>query len=361
MRVLQLITRAELGGSQRYVAELAKRQRECGFEVELASGTLGWLNDQRECFTRVHHIPDLVREIAPAHDSAALAHLLRFLRRRRYDVVHTHCSKAGFLGRIAAAAVGVPVVAHTSHGTILSESISTGRRALYWAAEQTAALVTHRLFAVSRTDQELLRRSLRTRASALRVMTIVPGYIRRMPAAWRLSEESRWDLVAIGNLYVNKAYDVLLPAVARVARAHPRLRLTIFGEGPERPALEAQLERLSLRPRVRMAGRIVDAASSLARAGAYVLPSRKEGLPLALLEAMATGAPIVATDVGAVREALGPSAPLARADDPDDLARRLDELLSSDAHRLALASAARASFERLLPADDPGVTPLMYA
>ena len=361
MRILQLITRGELGGAQRYVAELARRQRALGFEVELATGTLGWLSDQRDCFDRIHHLPDLIREISPARDSAALASLVRFLRRRRYDVVHTHCSKAGFLGRIAAAAVGVTVVAHTSHGTILSESISRRRRAMYWMAEQAAALVTHRLFAVSRTDRDLLRRSLRTRADALRVMTIVPGYIREMPAAWSLREDSRWDLVAIGNLYANKGYDTLLPAVATLRDRYPHLRLTIFGEGPERASLESQIERLGLREHVRLPGQVTAVASRIAGSGVYVLPSRKEGLPLALLEAMATGAPIAATDVGAVREVLGPNATLARAERPDDLVRVIDALLSSDDRRMAMALAARASFEQLLPADDPLSARVMYA
>jgi glycosyltransferase involved in cell wall biosynthesis len=92
-----------------------------------------------------------------------------------------------------------------------------------------------------------------------------------------------------------------------------------------------------------------------------VLPSRKEGLPLALLEAMATGVPIVATDVGAVREVVGPDVALARPVDPGSLVRILDDLLSSDERRLAQAHAGRTAFERLLPRDDPSRTPSMYA
>src|SRR5207237_8907760 len=100
--------------------------------------------------------------------------VVRFVRRGGYDVLHTHVSKAGILGRLAARLAEVPIVAHTSHGFILTEALSPARRAVYWTAEQLAALVTDRLFAVSETDRAVLRRNLRTRPDALRVMTIIP-------------------------------------------------------------------------------------------------------------------------------------------------------------------------------------------
>ena len=361
MRVLQLITRSELGGAQRYVAELARRQRACGFDVELATGRLGWLSSQEGCFVRIHRIPDLVREISPARDLSALFGLVRFLRRERFDVVHTHCNKAALLGRIAAAIAHVPLIAHTSHGTILAEAVSSARHAMYLGAEQIGAILTHRLFAISEWERALLQRSVRTRPGALRVMTLVPEHIRTSPAAWTLREEWRWDLVAVGNLYPNKGYDVLLPAVAELARSYPLLRLTIYGDGPEQASLEAQIERLGLRGRVQLGGQVNEVACRIASAGVFVLPSRKEGLPLALLEAMATGAPIVATDVGAVREVLGADVSLARPREPSELARLLDDVLSSDDRRRTAGCSGRAAYERLVARDDPSRTSAMYA
>jgi len=360
VRILQLITRSELGGAQRYVAEIARRQRQHGFDVELATGALGWLSDQHESFAKVHRIPDLVRQIDPARDSAALVTLAKFLRDGRYDVVHTHCNKAGLLGRIAAAIARVPVVAYTSHGSSLAESLSP-KHAMYWVSEQLGARLTDRLFAISETERAMLLRSVWMDAEILRVMTVVPEHIRTMPAEWELHENARWDLVAVGNLYPNKGFDVMLPAMAELAKRYPRLRLVIYGEGPQRPLLEADIARLGLRDRVVLWGQVTDVSNRILQAGIYVLPSRKEGLPLALLEAMATGVPIVATDVGAVREVIGPDVALARPVDPGALVRVLDDLLSSDERRLAQAHAGRAAFERLLPRDDPSLTPLMYA
>lgn len=359
MRVLHVITKGELGGAQRYLAELATRQGRAGSHVELASGTRGWLTDQ-PAFTAVHDVPALVREIEPRRDAAVVRDLWRLIRRGRFEVVHTHSSKAGVVGRLAAALARVRVVAHTSHGTPLAERISRRRRAVYFIGEQAGAILSHRLFAVSTAERDLLRRTLVTRPGAIRVMTIVPEHVRAIAPAWRLDEDTRWDLVAVGNLYRNKAYDVLLRSLALLAPVHPRLRATIHGEGPERAALAAQAAELGLAERVTFPGSLADVPTAFARAGIFVLPSRKEGLPLVLLEAMATGVPVAATAVGAVGRTLGPAVPVARPDDHRDFARLLDRLLASDPERVRVGDAGRVALEAVLASDDPAAASAMY-
>lgn len=361
MRVLHVITLGELGGAQRYVAELAARQRRCGWTVELATGSLGWLSEQEQAFDEVHHLPSLIRDISPKRDYAALRAIRGLLRSTSYDAVHTHSSKAGLLGRVAASLEGVPMVAHTSHGSPLAERISRLRWIVYWCAEQLGGMLSDRLFAVSNAERLVLRRWLRLRPDALRVMTIVPDYVRAVSPGWLPRPASSCDLVAIGNLYRNKGYDVLFAALAGLARRYPEVRLTIYGEGPERRALEELATRLGVSDRVCLAGHVPDATARLRAAGVFVMPSRKEGLPLALLEAMATAMPIVATDVGAVSEALGSGVPVARADSADELGRLLDSALSSEERRVAMGRAARESFERLAAKDDPRSASVMYA
>jgi len=360
MRVLHVITKGELGGAQRYLAELARRQRSFGFDVELAAGTRGWLTCQG-AFSAVHDVPQMVRELDPRRDAAALGSLRRLLRRERFDVVHTHSSKAGTLGRVASVLERVPFVAHTSHGTPLAERISATRRVIYWAAEQLGALATDRLFAVSEVERDLLRRSLLVRRGALRVMTIVPDDVRGISATWHLSEANRWDLVAIGNLYRNKGYDVLLEALPVLVARHPKVRLRVFGDGPERSSLQAQIQRLGLAAHATLPGVTHDVQAELLRAGIFVMPSRKEGLPLALVEAMAAGVPIVATQVGAVGATLGPGVERARPEDPADVARILERLLATDQLRIATGVAGRAALDRLTARDDPSAVRSMYA
>jgi glycosyltransferase involved in cell wall biosynthesis len=360
MRILHVITLGELGGAQRYVAELARRQRSCGSEVEVAAGTTDWLVDQQESFSSVHRIPQLQRQISPRADLAALRALVTLITSGKFDVVHTHSAKAGILGRVAAALRRVPIVAHTSHGTVLGEKLPAYRRALYWSAERFATSLTDKLFAVSETERSLLQRSLRKPRPSIRVMTLVPRYVRLITARWSPTGGCPSDLVAIGNLYPTKGYDVLLRSLSLLSDRRPDVRLTIYGRGPELSALEACATQLRIRDRVVFAGHTSDAPARLASAGVFVMPSRKEGLPLALLEAMATGVPVAATNVGAIGEALGPDIPLARPEDPSDLSEKLESLLASDHLRVSTAAAARTSFERLAARDDPRDACSMY-
>jgi glycosyltransferase involved in cell wall biosynthesis len=360
MRILHIVTLGELGGAQRYVAELAKRQSACGFVVEVAAGTVDWLAKQTGVFSRVHRVPELRREISPLADLRALRALMTLIGSGDFDVVHTHSAKAGILGRVAAAARRVPTVAHTSHGTVLGEKLPLHRRALYWSAERLATSLTHRMFAVSETERALLERALRTRPGAVRVMTLVPSHVRAITARWSPAAACPSQLVAIGNLYPTKGYDVLLRSMRLLIDRGRDVRLTIYGLGPARSSLEAQAAALRLTDRVVFAGNTPDAPARLASAGIFVMPSRKEGLPLSLLEAMATGVPVTATNVGAIGETLGPDVPLAHPEDPADLAAKLDALLSSEDRRVTTGAAARTSYERLAERDEPSATRSMY-
>src|SRR6185503_717877 len=143
-----------------------------------------------------------------------------------------------------------------------------------------ATLLTDRLFAVSETERRLLERSLGKSAASVRVMTLVPSYVREITTRWSPTGACPSDLVAIGNLYPTKGYDVLLQSLKIVSASHPNVRLTIYGEGPERSALEAQAVQLGIQNQVIFAGHTSDAPARLASAGIFVMPSRKEGLPL---------------------------------------------------------------------------------
>ena len=136
-------------------------------------------------------------------------------------------------------------------------------------------------------------------------------------------------LIAAGRMTRQKGFDLLLEALPAVVARHPGVLLLIAGEGPERPALEARAERLRLTDRVRFLGARDDLASLFAAADGFVLPSRSEGSPYVLLEAMAAGLPIVAAETGGVADMLGGGAAglLVRAADPAQLAGAILQLL----------------------------------
>jgi glycosyltransferase involved in cell wall biosynthesis len=146
-------------------------------------------------------------------------------------------------------------------------------------------------------------------------------------------------VVAVGRLERQKGFDVLVDAFARL----PEGRLLLVGDGSQRAALEQQVALLGLDHRVHLTGWIEDSRTLLDEADVFALPSRFEGFPLAVVEAMLAGLPVVAADVGSVREAVvaGETGVLVKPDDADDLAAALQRLLADQAERARLGRAAR--------------------
>ncbi len=171
----------------------------------------------------------------------------------------------------------------------------------------------------------------------------------------------------VGRLAPEKGLDVLIDAWPIVRRTHPQARLSLIGEGPERPRLQAQIDRLGLREAIELPGATTDATAALRQADLFVLPSREEGMSIALLEAMALGVPLVASSIPGNRKLIADfkHGRLAPPEDPQGLARViLDQWSSFDraihmgraarqkvAQRYSIAAVARAHrdlFERLL-------------
>jgi len=163
-------------------------------------------------------------------------------------------------------------------------------------------------------------------------------------------------IISVGSLYPIKGHDLLIEAFARLSGRHPEWRLVILGEGPERSALENQIEASGLSGRVALIGATRDVRTHLLHADLFVLPSRVEGFPNALTEAMVSGLPVVATDCGgAVDEIVrhGENGILVPCEDVDALAAAMDLLMSNPDERARLASRAsevlaRYSFDHVL-------------
>jgi len=161
--------------------------------------------------------------------------------------------------------------------------------------------------------------------------------------------ERSCTLVAMGRLIHSKGFDVLLDAFSRVAARYPDWSVVIYGDGTDRPALEAKVQALNLRKRVSLPGRVRDPFSAMAQAGLFVLPSRYEGFPNALCEAMAVGLPVIATDCPSGPADIitnGTSGVLVPVEDAEALATSLSRLMGDPAMRKRLGSEARRSVER---------------
>ena len=150
-RVLHLITRLELGGAQQNTLYCTANHDRGLFDVELIAGAGGELDDEAREITdaTVQIVPWLRHEIDPWRDVEALFRLRSYMAARRVDVVHTHSSKAGILGRLAAHLAGVPLVVHTVHGWSFNDTQSRSRQRAYVALERLAAGFTDRIVVVS--------------------------------------------------------------------------------------------------------------------------------------------------------------------------------------------------------------------
>jgi glycosyltransferase involved in cell wall biosynthesis len=354
IRMLHIITRLVRGGAdentlytvrgldkQRYVVDLAVGQ---GSELE----SLGVLDD-----VGVHVIPELVRDPHPWNDLVALAKLAMLIRRGRYQIIHTHTAKAGFLGRLAAAMVGAPIIIHTVHGVTFHAHLPPALRGFYLLLERIAARFTHQFVAVGEDVRSIYVSSGIGADQAYE--TIYSGMpLREYLAAGRMGEDERQTLRAelgfeprhrvvlmAARLEERKGHTYLFEAVQRLKADHPDLRVLLLGEGHYRPALEAQCRVLGIDDRVQFLGFRSDLPRVLAAADISVLTSLWEGLPRVLVQSAAAGKPIVTFDVEGAWEVVrdGRNGFVVPSRDVDTFTQRLEVLLRDRARARAFGLA----------------------
>ncbi len=309
MRVLHVME-ATIGGTRRHLVDLARGQQRAGLAVHVAAASLRVADFERdlELLERegvgVTRIP-MRRAVAPLADRRHAAELRALLRRLRPEIVHTHSSKAGVLGRWASLREGIGARVHTPHtfAFLFAGMFGAGKRALYRGVERWFAQRTQRVIAVSEDEARTIRESGVVPAERLRVVENgLDG--RAFAAALPLSRAQlgfREDaplLFTAGLLNLAKGQDLLLEALA--APGLERVQLALAGEGELRPQLETRA--VALGGRVRLLGFRPDMPALMATCDVYVLPSRWEGLPYVLLEAMAGARPFLATPVDGARE-----------------------------------------------------------
>ena len=354
LRVLHVITRLTLGGSSENTVlgmqALERAGYACTLAVGFAESETAVLEDARNRGCRLVDVPALRREIAPLADVRALRQLLDLIRRERPDIVHTHTSKAGFIGRLAARITRVPAVIHQPHGHVFYGYWGPGRTALFTALERLAARWTDLIITLTtRGIEEHLARGIGTRKRFAAVPSGVPTEALRARAPRRDAARAQHDIppdafvvAALGRCVRIKGFDLLVTAWPRVVAALPQARLLLIGDGPERAALEAQARRLGVAERLRVTGATPDVAGWLAAADALAAPSRNEGMGRALVEAMALGLPVIGAAVGGIPAVVddGRTGRLVPPEDPAALATAVIELGRDPDLRAKLGEAA---------------------
>lgn len=360
MTALHLITRLSLGGPSLNTIDSVLAQARAGWRTILAAGNAGaelsLVEAARARGCRTVLLPALARPVSPARDLLALWQTYRLVKRERVVLVHTHTSKAGFLGRLAAWLARVPVIVHTPHGHVFYGYYGPRLTALFVSLERVAARLTDRIVVLTERgrDEHLARGIGRPEQFVVIPSGVDLQAVRRSAppyetARGRLGVNPETCLVVgLGRLVPVKGFQVLVKALPLIVSAVPSARLLLVGEGPLREDLLVEAQALGVGDRLELAGAQSDPAPFLAAADLVVVPSINEGMGRVLVEAMALGRPVVATRVGGIPAVVadGESGLLVPPDDPPALARAVGELLKDPGLRQRMGEAGRRQAEQ---------------
>lgn len=353
MRIVYLITRSDtLGGAHIHVRDVCHAMIQRGHEASVMVGGRGPFTEALRAKGIPHRcLATLKRPISPLDDARAPLEIRGALREIQPDLVSIHSAKAGILGRLACASLGIPAL-FTAHGWSFTDGIPAPRRALYWSLEVATWRLARRIIVVSDYDRELaLRSHIGTPERVVRVhngMPNLPDLELAQPATRPLR------MVTVARFDDQKDYPTLLRALDRL-RDLP-WEIDCIGDGPGLEPTRAEVIRMGLEDRVRCVGLRRDVPEFLSRAQLFLLVSNWEGFPRSILEAMRAGLPVVASDVGGSAESVvdGETGYVVPRGDDRALAGRIAELIASPDRARAMGDAGRQrycdrfTFERML-------------
>jgi len=352
MKVFHVITKLELGGAQKVTLSTVELLPKGPYQVGLASGPQGMLREHAESIPEIElfWIPSLVREIRPLKDIRAFLDLYRLFVREKPEIVHTHSSKAGILGRWAAWFAGVPNIFHTAHGFGFNDYQGKAAQLLYVWLERISARITTQPVMVSQANAR--------RAEELGILKPGEWILCRdavhtedfaSDAPRRLSLQ-QWaippDRTVVGMVACFKPQKSPLDFIdmaARVLAARRDVHFVIAGDGELRPEVEARIAEHEISNHVTLLGWQRDMPEIYRNLDVFVLTSLWEGQPCVFAEAMASGLPVVATAADGANEAVlhGRSGLVCSPRDIDGLADAVLRLIADPQLRRRMGQAGR--------------------
>jgi glycosyltransferase involved in cell wall biosynthesis len=360
MTLLHLITRLSLGGSARNTIDSAAAAVRAGYRTLLASGPSGPELDvtsaaeQSGCEVLV--IPSYRREVSPLCDLAALLKTISLIRREYVQIVHTHTSKAGFIGRLAAHLSRTPVVIHTPHGHIFHDYYGPVLTRFFITLERFAAPLCDRIVVLTDlcAEQHLARGIGRPHQyvsipSGVDIQALRSRALSRETARRHLGwEQGNFYLLGIGRFVPVKGFDIAVDAMPDILKSMPGSVLVLLGDGPERSALEAAARDSGVYEQLMFIDARQEVVPYICAADLLLAPSRNEGMGRAIVEAMSLGLPVVATRVGGIPDVLADkkSGLLVPPENPHALARAVLELLDNLERRTSFGQSGKKRAEQ---------------
>lgn len=369
-RICHVITRMNIGGAEENTLLTCLGLLSAGHEVTLVTGlSSGAEGDLLSLYDvgrlEVVTVPELVREISPRRDLAAYARLRNLFAERGFDVVHTHMSKAGVLGRLAASAAGVPLVFHTVHGLAFHAFQPRWKHLAYRLAERVAARCSQRIYAVA---ESMIRQCVEAGVAPeekfllVRSGMVLEDFLRAerdasLGASLGLTGGDGEMVVGVmARMFPQKGYEDVLEAMPALARSFPGLRFLFLGDGDLRPELERRIGAMGLSERVILPGMVPprEVCRYLPFMSVLLHLSYHEGLPRTVVQALAAGVPAIAYPVDGTPEVLedGVNGYLVPLRDTRQVAERTAALLRSAELRRTMGAAGRAKVREMFSVEE---------
>jgi glycosyltransferase involved in cell wall biosynthesis len=360
VKVTRIVARLNIGGPAVHIINLTTGLDPDRFDSQLIvgrpgpdEGDMGYQAAQKGIDPLT--IPELGRELSPLGDLRTTVKLARIFRRDKPDIVETHTAKAGAVGRLAARLANVPIVIHVFHGHVFHSYFGPLRSEMFVNFERTLARITDRIITVSPAQRRDIV-DVYGIAPPERVLTVPLGLdlepFRRAKQTCHgrfrasLGVPTEALLVGfVGRLTAVKNPSLFVESAGHVVQQFPQTRFVFVGDGELRPALEEQTDALGLAQHVIFAGWQVDMPAVYADLDLLALTSLNEGTPVTVIEALATGIPVVASAVGGVPDVLKDqeTGTLVPSGDAERLAKAIIELLRAPERGQVLAYAGQQS------------------
>lgn len=347
MKIAYIITRSDvIGGASAHLLDLAKGVQDKGNKVTLFVGGHGLVNRRAETMgLECHSLRYLVREISPMIDFKGYRELKEHLAQFAPDLVHVHSAKAGILGRLVSKRLSIPVI-YTAHGWPFTEGVPTVKRKVFTLIEKIMAYCSDSIITVSEYDRQIaLSAGVSNEQQLVTVHNGIPDSLGSSRVVSRSGEDLVVRLVMVARFEQPKDQVLLLKALAPLRGK--KWQIEFVGDGPLLDLAQEVANSLDLNGEVRFSGACDDVGERLNHADVLLLISRWEGLPLTILEGMRASLPVIASDVGGVREQVehGITGFLVPRDGSEEITSAVEKLLSDSALRARMGVEGRAHYE----------------
>ena len=367
-KIIHIITRLDKGGSAENTFLTVLGIVKKNYEVVLVKGptyeskmskeehisVISGLKEANLKGVKIVNNPFLLRRINPVYDFLALFSLWVFLIKEKPTIVHTHTSKAGLLGRLAAKLAGVPIIVHTPHGHIFFGYFGTLKTKIFIFLERLASRITDKIVALTnkeRDDHVSFKIDKKEKFVVIfsgveldRFKELDPEQKRNVKKELGLFDNS-FIVGTAGRLVPVKGPQYLIKAAKYVISKYPKTFFIFIGDGRLRQNLEKEAFNLGIKENIIFLGWRSDVAKIISIFDVFALPSLNEGMGRVLVEVMALGKPIVASDVGGIPDLVidGKNGFLVPARNPKELAKYIQILIEDEAKREQMGLAGKMS------------------